>query len=234
MTSPSNFLAAFGELSSSVSGLLYYDATTSSFSTGTFTIPQSSVSGLSTTYAPINSPAFTGLPTAPTVISTDNSQTLATTAFVQGLIAQALLSAVPTGTIVAFAGTVAPTGWALCANVQTVISIPTSSSAFYNLFLTIGGKWGGNGTTTWAMPYFPVGYAAISGTSTSVGTTTIGQNLSHNHPPLNGSQFITSPGTWNGIAPGAYATYNGGATTGNSGGPINAAAGSYTSFIVKL
>ena len=37
--------------------------------------------------APLNSPQFTGAPTAPTPVRTDNSNRLATTAFVQGLVA---------------------------------------------------------------------------------------------------------------------------------------------------
>ena len=40
--------------------------------------------------APVNSPAFTGLPTAPTTATNDNSTNLATTAFVQGVL-QAML-----------------------------------------------------------------------------------------------------------------------------------------------
>lgn len=39
-----------------------------------------------TTYAPINSPAFTGTPTAPTPTSGDNSTKIATTAFVQAAV----------------------------------------------------------------------------------------------------------------------------------------------------
>lgn len=37
-------------------------------------------------YAPLNSPAFTGTPTAPTQLSTDNSTAIATTAFVKSVI----------------------------------------------------------------------------------------------------------------------------------------------------
>jgi hypothetical protein len=51
--------------------------------TGNVTLAVGDISGA----APLASPAFTGLPTAPTLSSTDNGTGLATTAFVQGLIA---------------------------------------------------------------------------------------------------------------------------------------------------
>ena len=57
---------------------------------------------------PFNSPAFTGVPTAPTAAFGTNTTQLATTAFVQ--------SALPAGLIVMWSGSIAsiPTGWALC------------------------------------------------------------------------------------------------------------------------
>ena len=59
-------------------------------------ITQSQVTGLSAALgalAPLASPAFTGTPTAPTPLSTDNSTTLATTAFVQAIASNPLASA---------------------------------------------------------------------------------------------------------------------------------------------
>lgn len=44
-------------------------------------------SSAQTIYAPLVSPSLTGSPTAPTPLLTDNSTAIATTAFVQGLIA---------------------------------------------------------------------------------------------------------------------------------------------------
>ena len=44
------------------------------------------VDGLSTNYARINSPTFTGIPTAPSPVTTDNSSRLATTAYVRNAI----------------------------------------------------------------------------------------------------------------------------------------------------
>jgi hypothetical protein len=60
--------------------------------------------------APVASPALTGTPTAPTVTpSTDNTTKLATTAFVQAAIGAA--SSFPSGTLMLFQQTAAPTGW---------------------------------------------------------------------------------------------------------------------------
>lgn len=58
------------------------------------------------------SPAFTGVPTAPTAISGTNTTQLATTAFVQ----LSAVAAVPTGGIILWSGSVAsiPSGWLLC------------------------------------------------------------------------------------------------------------------------
>ncbi|MCD5310829.1 hypothetical protein LR394_07980 [Kineosporia babensis] len=59
-------------------------------STVTTTAQVASDAALSGTYAPINSPAFTGTPSAPTAPAGNNSGQLATTAFVAAAIAAAL------------------------------------------------------------------------------------------------------------------------------------------------
>lgn len=61
------------------------------------------------TKADLQSPAFTGTPSAPTAASGTNTTQIATTAFV-------LANSVPSGAILMWSGTVAniPTGWVLC------------------------------------------------------------------------------------------------------------------------
>jgi hypothetical protein len=61
--------------------------------------------------ADLNSPALTGTPTAPTAAASTNTTQLATTAFVQSAIGNAI-----TGIIVMWSGSIAniPTGWVLC------------------------------------------------------------------------------------------------------------------------
>jgi len=62
--------------------------------------------------APLDSPALTGTPTAPTAAEGTNTTQIATTAFVT----TATASSVPSGVIVMWSGTVAniPNGWVLC------------------------------------------------------------------------------------------------------------------------
>jgi len=63
-------------------------------------------------YAPLESPALTGTPSAPTPVTTDDSTTVATTEFTQALM-QAML---PQGVITMWSGSILsiPTGWVLC------------------------------------------------------------------------------------------------------------------------
>jgi microcystin-dependent protein len=57
------------------------------------------------------------------------------------------VGAVPVGSVTAFAGAIAPSGWLLCAG-QTV-----SRTQYAGLFLTIGTTYGaGDGSTTFALP----------------------------------------------------------------------------------
>jgi microcystin-dependent protein len=68
----------------------------------------------------------------------ENSTKMASTAFVTNAVANA---AVPAGTVVAFAGTTAPTGWALCDG--SALNTTTYSA----LFAAIGTTYGGSGST---------------------------------------------------------------------------------------
>ena len=60
--------------------------------------------------APLESPALTGAPTAPTAATGTRSTQLATTAFVG---AESQIAA-PTGSVYTFAGSTVPTGWLKC------------------------------------------------------------------------------------------------------------------------
>jgi len=73
---------------------------------------------LAASYAPLNSPTFTGTPAGPTQSANDNSTKLATTAYVDAAIAALSLGA-PSGTVVFTILTSAPTGWLMFAD-QTI------------------------------------------------------------------------------------------------------------------
>lgn len=152
-----------------------------------------------TSRAPLNSPAFTGEPTAPTPTLGDSSTNIATTAFVQetgGVIP-------PIGSVLAFAGSTAPANWML-AQGQLI-----SRTTFANLFGTagIGITYGaGDGVTTFGLPDYrgrtvagvDAGAGRISTatlTSNTLGGTggtethalTTGELATHNHA-------VTDPG----------------------------------------
>jgi microcystin-dependent protein len=93
--------------------------------------------------APIDSPAFTGTPTAPTASTELSNTQLATTEFVKQI--AALFT--PSGSVISYAGASAPTGWLLCSG-QTV-----SRTTYSSLFAAIGTTYGsGDGSTTFALP----------------------------------------------------------------------------------
>lgn len=102
---------------------------------------------------------------------------------------QATAAAIPPGTIIDFAGTVAPAGFLACPVVATNISRATYAA----LFAAIGTTWGvGNGSTTFGMPYFPSGYTAVHA-PTTVAALTIGQIIAHTHGL--GNQGIDASGS---------------------------------------
>lgn len=102
------------------------------------------------TRAPINSPSFTGTPTAPTPPSGDSSTKVSTTEFV-------LNNGVPAGTVIYVARTTAPTGYIKANGAQV------SRTTYSSLFAAIGTTFGaGDGSTTFNLPdmrgVFPRGY----------------------------------------------------------------------------
>lgn len=95
--------------------------------------------------APLANPTFTGTAAAPTPTAGDNSTNIATTAFVQTAAAGV---AMPPGSVVSYAGSVAPSGWLLCDG-----SAVSRTGATAALFAAIGTTYGtGNGTTTFNLP----------------------------------------------------------------------------------
>ncbi len=106
--------------------------------------------------------------------------------------------AVPTGSIVAYGGSTAPSGWLMC-NGSAV-----SRSTYADLFTVLGETYGsGDGVTTFNLPNlqqrFPLGKAQ-SGTGDTLGDS--GGNIDHNHtftptgtistPTFSGTQCTTS------------------------------------------
>jgi microcystin-dependent protein len=107
-----------------------------------------------TGFAPLNSPAFTGTPTAPTPAANDASSKLATTQFVATAIAA--VDVFPTGMYGYFAMTSLPSGWIVCNGAAI------SRTIYAALFGAIGTTYGsGDGSTTFNLPnfegYFPRG-----------------------------------------------------------------------------
>lgn len=89
--------------------------------------------------APLDTPAFTGSPTAPTPTPGNSSTRLATSSFVQ--------SAIGPGQVAFFARATAPAGW-LKANGAAI-----SRTAYAELFAAIGTTFGaGDGSTTFNLP----------------------------------------------------------------------------------
>jgi microcystin-dependent protein len=94
-------------------------------------------------YAPLASPALTGIPTAPTASAGTSSMQIATTAFVATQAAATL----PTGTVLSFAGSSAPSGYLLCDGAAV------SRTTYAALYAVVGTTYGtGDGSTTFNVP----------------------------------------------------------------------------------
>lgn len=135
--------------------------------------------------APLNSPGFTGMPTAPTPDPTDNSNAIATTAFVHAFF--------PAGIMAPYAGSAAPTGW-LFADGSAV-----GRGTYAALFAAIGTQFGvGDGTTTFNLPDMRgrVAVGKNSGTFSVLGSTggeethaiTVGEMPAHTHTGTTGTE----------------------------------------------
>jgi microcystin-dependent protein len=128
--------------------------------------------------ATLDSPAFTGDPTAPTAAPGTATTQLASTAFV----AAAMQLATPTGAVMPFAMAAAPAGWLACNGAAV------NRVTYATLFAAIGTLWGvGDGATTFNLPdlrgEFVRGLDSGRGVDTgrALGTTQAGSLAAHNH-----------------------------------------------------
>lgn len=99
-------------------------------------------------YAKLESPHLTGIPTAPTASSNNNSTQIATTEFVKTALASVKIpEAVTVGTVIAFAGNSVPSGYLMCNGAAV------SRTTYAALYKAIGTTYGtGNGSTTFNLP----------------------------------------------------------------------------------
>ena len=133
--------------------------------------------------APFNSPAFTGVPTAPTAAPGTNTTQIATTAFTTAAIAliPTPTTVIPPGSKMLFQQTTAPTGW-------------TKITTFDNAALrVVSGAASSGGVTDFSTVFSASGVA-----SNSIALTTA-QMPSHNHSlspnfNVNFSQALFDPG----------------------------------------
>jgi hypothetical protein len=133
--------------------------------------------------ADLNSPALTGTPTAPTAAANTNTTQVATTAFVQSAIGNAI-----TGIIVMWSGSIAniPTGWALCNGSngtpdlrnRFIIGAHSDNAGVANTTVT-----GSNTQTGGSKDAIVVSHSHTATSSVS--------DPGHNHTGLNGVSFRT-------------------------------------------
>ena len=117
--------------------------------------------------ADLNSPALTGVPTAPTASAGTNTTQLATTAFV-------IANAIPSGLISMWSGTIAsiPSGWVLCNG-------SNSTPDLRNRFII-----GAHSDTA------GVAYSTVTGSNTTSGGSKDATTVSHTHTA---TSVVTDP-----------------------------------------
>lgn len=158
-------------------------------------------------------------------------------------LAAALQSAfVPSGSVLAYAGTAAPTGFLMCDGTQV------SRTTYATLFSKIGTAHGtGDGSTTFHLPdyrgRFLRGVDGTAGndpdkasrtamntggnTANNVGSVQADQIISHNHSvPANVGSSVTGCGA-------ADNTYDPGLVSGNTGGNETRPKNAYVNYIIK-
>jgi microcystin-dependent protein len=140
--------------------------------------------------APLASPALTGTPTAPTAAVGTNTTQIATTEFVQ--------VANPTGAVIAFAGSSAPTGWLLCGGQEVAIS---SNGALYAVIGTTYGSLtngsGGVGTTHFRVP--DLRGRTVAGIDNMGGSDAGRLDIANSSGTVVGSQYVTLTSAQSGL-----------------------------------
>ena len=133
------------------------------------------------------------------------------------------VSGIPTGSLVAFAGTTIPKGFLLC-NGATV-----SRTTYAKLFEVIGTKWGsGDGSTTFNLPDFNDRF--IEGTTD---TTKVGKKLEAGLPNITGSlNDVCTPEPTASFVLKAVGCFK--PTTDSTGGDGGGGAGNYSNLKLKF
>lgn len=176
--------------------------------------------GANTDITSLNAPAL-GAATATTQATNDDSTKVATTGFVQD-IADLLC---PVGTVLEFSSNTVPAGFIEVPLVPTT-KLRTDYPRLHALYAADGYPWGnGDGSTTFNIPYQAADYAALQAGIGAVGTSTVGEVISHNHT------LATSP--TNGGGAGTVMGVGGSTATSSTGGSFNKAAGTRYKFMVK-
>jgi microcystin-dependent protein len=135
--------------------------------------------------APLASPALTGTPTAPTAAVGTNTTQIATTEFVQ--------VANPTGAVIAFAGSSAPSGWLLCFG-QTV-----SRTTYATLFAVLSTTYntGGEAGTDFRLP--DLRGRTVAGIDNMGGTDAGRIDIANSSGTVVGSQYVTLTSAQSGV-----------------------------------
>lgn len=184
---------AMPSCSSSVSALNWTTSTGFTCNTGLIT-----AAAVSSTYAPLASPALTGTPTAPTAAAGTNTTQLATTAFVQGINSGRLLN-IQTFTA---SGTYTPTA----GTNRIIVEVQAS-----------GGGGGGVGATGAGQNAVAQGGSAGTYASVYISGSITSQAVTINNPGAGGAAGINAGGTAGVTSFGTYVSCPGGIGGAGSG-----------------
>jgi microcystin-dependent protein len=134
----------------------------------------------------------------------------------------------PPGTIIQYAGSTPPANYlsvGVAASTQLIADFPA-------LYSAIGVLWGGDGVTTFGIPYIPTDEVCVQVGAGTIGTHTNGQVLNHTHN-YNAPAFTVNytAGATPQAVTGASATASGNPNSG--GGSTNLSAGQRVKYCVR-